>query len=67
MRMDYDMGVLLTDVKDKSVITLDFGVSERGDPVYRISWYNGHRWGVTPRFESFEQTYAIYKLLLRMI
>lgn len=67
MAMNYDMGVLLTDVKGKNVITLDLGISERGDPIYGISWYNGHRWGATPKFDSFKDAHAMYKLILKMI
>lgn len=66
-KMNLDMGVLMTDVKGTNVITLDLGISERGDPIYGISWFNGRQWGATPTFEYFNDAYAMYKLIRRMI
>lgn len=65
--MEYDMGILVSNTKGRNVVTLELGVAESGDPIYTISWFNGHRWGYTPRFYSIEDAYSMYKLLLRMI
>ena len=60
------MGIMDSTVCGNNVVTFDIGVSKRGDPVYRISWYNGHRWGAQ-RFEHFNEAYGVYKLICRMI
>lgn len=67
MKMELDMGVLMTNTKGKNVVTLELGMSESGEAIYTISWYNGKQWGSTPRFYSIEDAYAMYKLLFRMI
>ena len=65
--MELDMGVVLSNTKGKHVVTLELGVSESGETMYTVSWYNGRKWGHTPRFYSLEDARNMYNMLMRMI
>lgn len=60
------MGIMCSIVKDTGLVTFDIGVGDNGRPVYRVSWFNGERWGYE-EYRSFKTARATYKLVSRMI
>lgn len=60
------MSIMCSAVSDTNVVTFDCGMNRRGDPIYWISWYNGHKW-MRARYTSFKPAYATWKMLSRMI
>lgn len=53
-------------VVEENVITFDCDMNERGDPVYRISWYRNGKWGYA-RYNNFRAAYTTWKMLNRML
>lgn len=60
------MSIMCSAVNRSNVVLFELGINKRGDPVYRISWYNGEKWAHA-RYKHFEPAEATYKLLSRMI
>lgn len=61
-----DMAVMISEVIDNNVLTLEVGLSNIGETIYRFSWWNGHKWGAR-RFRSLDEAYSIYRLVRKMI
>lgn len=64
--MNTDMGVMISEVIGDNVLTLEIGVNDIGETVYRFSWYNGRQWGAR-RFYSMDEAYSIYRLVRKMV
>lgn len=60
------MSVMCSVAKDNDVVVFELGVAKNGDPVYKISWYNGKRWK-TARYKNFDDAYHTWKLVSQMI
>lgn len=58
--------ILCSAVINGEVVTLDIGVTKRGDPVYRISWYRNGKW-VRARYTTFDAAHATWKMLTQVI
>ena len=57
--------IMCSAIVSVGVITFDLGVSKRGRPVYRISWFRNGKW-VYARYKTFEAAYTTWKLLNSM-
>lgn len=64
--MDYDFDIMASDVTEDGLITLEVGVRPNGNPVYRVSVYDGHHWKGA-RYSTFAAAHTTYKFLLRVI
>lgn len=64
--MDYDFDVMISDVIEGKVMSLELGVGPNGRPVYRVSLFNGKKWAAA-RYHSFGSALATYKFLKRVI
>ena len=64
--MGYDFDIMLSDVTEDGLLTLELGVKPNGEPVYRVAVYDGKRWKGA-RYNTFKAAHATYKLLLRVI
>lgn len=60
------MSIMCSTVRGDSVVLFELGVGANGNPVYRISWYNGEIWSAT-RYHSFNEARATYRMISRMI
>jgi hypothetical protein len=58
--------IMCSAVGARDVITLDLGISKRGEPMYRISWWDGEKWAYA-RYRSFKDAQATWKMLNRML
>ena len=66
MAMNLDTGVMISEVIKRHVITLDVGISMRGDPEYQVTWYNGKRWEHAT-YRRLNDAVATYKMIQRML
>ena len=64
--MEYDFGIMLSDVTESGLITLEVGVRPSGNPVYRVSVFDGKHWKGA-RYSTFAAAQTTYKLLRRVI
>lgn len=64
--MDYDFGVMWSDVTDGKVLAMEMGVGPNGSPVFRVSLFDGKKWSGA-RYHDFGAALATYKLLKRVI
>lgn len=62
--MDYE--IMLCDVKDDKILTLELGVAPDGKPIYQVSISIAKHWDGTT-YRSFKAALKTYKLLLRII
>ena len=54
--------IMCSAVGERDFVIFDIGVSKRGEPIYRISWYNGEK-TVSAVYRSFEAARATWKML----
>ncbi len=60
------MAVMCSVVKNSNMVVFDLGMARNGDPVYKISWYNGKRW-MSARYRNFDDAYQTWKLVSQMV
>ena len=60
------MSVMCTVVENNNVVAFELVAGRNGDPMFKISWYNGKRWK-TARYSNFDDAYQTWKLLKAMI
>ena len=58
--------IMCSVVGAKDMVTFDFGMNMRGDPVYRISWYKDGKWAYA-RYKTFKPAYATWRMISRMV
>lgn len=59
------MGIMCSDVTSKGIVLFELGIADNGRSIYRISWYNGKKWGAV-QYRSFNEAHATYKMLVDM-
>lgn len=64
--MDYDFGIMLSDVIGDCVLTLDIGVRPNGNPIYRMAVFDGYRWKST-QYNTFKTALKTYKFVKQVI
>ena len=64
--MDYDFAIMLSDMTEKGIITLEIGVKPNGSPVYRVAVFDGKHWNGA-NYNTFAAARNTYKLLLRIV
>jgi hypothetical protein len=60
------MGIMCSAVTEKGLVTFDIGVGRDGDPVYRVSVWNGKQW-IYSRYRRFEPAHKTYVMARKMI
>lgn len=60
------MSIMCSEVKGDNVVMFELVAGKNGDPIYKISWYNGTRW-MSARYKHFEDAHQTWRLLSRMI
>ena len=64
--MDYDFGIVWSDVVNGKVLVFEMGVGPNGRQVFRVSLYDGYKWtGVC--YHEFGAAHATYKFLKRVM
>jgi hypothetical protein len=58
--------IMCSVVGSRDMVTLDLGINKRGDPVYRISWWDGEKWAYA-HYRSFKEARETWKMLNRML
>jgi hypothetical protein len=58
--------IMCSAVGEKDFIIFDIGVGKRGEPIYRITWYNGKK-TVSAVYRSFEAARTTWKLLTKSL
>ena len=64
--MNYDFDIMLSDMTDEGLITLEIGVKPNGSPIYRVAVFDGKHWKGA-KYSSFAAAHATYKLLRRIV
>ena len=60
------MSVMCSVAKEKDVVVFAVDVARNGDPIFKISWYNGKCWK-TARYRNFDDAYQTWRLVSQMI
>ena len=60
------MAIMCSVAKEKDVVTFEMVAGRNGDPVFKISWYNGKKW-MTARYKDFVSASATWKLVSQMV
>ena len=60
------MGIMASAVTTTGVVTFDIGVGNNGRALYRVTWWNGHKWAER-YYRSFNAAYKTYTMISRMI
>lgn len=60
------MAVMCSEVKNGNVVTFELVAGRNGDPIFKISWYNGKCWK-SARYRHFDDAYQTWKLLTTMV
>lgn len=64
--MDYDYGIMLSDVIGDCLLTLDIGTRPNGKPIYKVSVFDGKKWDST-QYNTFKTALKTYKFIKRVI
>lgn len=64
--MEYDFGIMMSDVTEKGIITLEIGVKPNGNPIYRVAVYDGNQW-TGARYGTLKTAITTYRFLKRVI
>lgn len=64
--MEYDFEIMLSDMTEDGLIALELGVKPNGNPVYRVSVFDGTHWKGA-RYNTFSAAHTTYKFLRRVV
>lgn len=60
------MSIMCSAVTKKDLVMFEIVPGRNGDPVYKISWYNGKKWSYA-RYRRFDDAHSTWRLISRMI